>query len=90
MRFLENMIEFFCWCWIFICPTLILGIAGFVIYCNYKTGIGVASFIGLSVLGVVLGIYFAERIRRSVGCTMFVTRISGYSDSQKSKKDESK
>ena len=87
MKFLENLIELFCWCWIFLCPTLISGFIGFVIYYNYKGNIGIISFIGLSVVGVALGIYFAEKIRKSVGCTMFLTRVPTWSDS---KKDENK
>ncbi len=83
MKFLESLMEFFYWCVIFICPTAILSIIGFVINYNYKGDIGFFSFIGLSILGVALGIYFAEKIRRSVGCTYFITRTTPWDDSKK-------
>ena len=73
MRFIANLIEVFCWCWIFLCPTIILGFIGFVFCYNYSGNIGIISFIGLSVLGSVLGVYFAEKVRKSMGCTVFLT-----------------
>jgi len=82
-KFLEYSIEFFCWLWIFLLPTLILGFIGFAIYYNYAGNIGITSFILLPVLGVVFGIYLAEKIRISLGCTMFITRVSPWSDSKK-------
>jgi hypothetical protein len=53
---------------------VIFGFVGYAIYHNYGGGIGVASFAGLSFLGVALGVYFAERIRKTVGCSIFLTR----------------
>ena len=87
MKFLESLIELFYWILIFVSPTLIFGFIGFVVYYNYHGNLGFMLFIGLSILGVGLGIYFAEKIRKSVGCAIFMTRVSSWSDSNK---DESK
>jgi hypothetical protein len=81
MKFLETLVELFNWCLIFISPVLLFGFAGFVIYHNFKGNMGISSFIGLSVFGIVLGIYFAEKIRRSVGCANFMTRRTLWKDS---------
>ena len=88
MKFLENLIEAICWFWIFLSPTLVLGFAGFEIYYNYKGDVGIISFIALSLLGVISGIYFAEKVRKSVGCMMFITRVNPWSGSNK--KNDSK
>jgi hypothetical protein len=74
MKFLETLIELFYWTWIFLCPTAILGFVGFLCYYNDKTIIGIVAFVALLLTGIGLGIYFAERIRRSVGCAAFITR----------------
>jgi len=82
MKFLETLVELFNWCLIFISPVLIFGFTGFVIYYNFNGNTGIISFIGLSAFGIVLGIYFAEKIRRSVGCSNFMTRRSPWKDSK--------
>jgi len=81
MKFLESLVELFYWIVIFLSPSLIFGFIGFVIYYNYKSSLGFTSFIGLSILGVGLGVYFAERIRKTSGCATFMTRVSQWSDS---------
>ena len=82
MKFLETLVELVYWFLIFLSPTLILGFAGFVVYYNYKGDLGFIAFIGLSASGIILGVYFAERIRKTVGCAMFMTRTN-WSNSEK-------
>ena len=74
MKFPEYLAELFFWLQIFICPVLILGFAGYLIYYNYKGAAGIGSFFSCTVLGVVLGVFFAEKIRRTVGCAKFMTK----------------
>lgn len=90
MKIIEWLIELFYWCIIFLCPTVILGFAGFLIYYNHKDNLGVFSFAALSVAGIAAGIYFAEKIRRTIGCSMFITRNnwSDYSKKGEIKQDK--
>ena len=81
MKFLESLVEGFYWLLIFISPTVILGFAGFVAWYNFKGTIGIISFIALALAGIGLGIYFAERIRKTVGCSMFLSR-NNWSDNK--------
>ena len=87
MKFLENLIELVYWIAIFLCPTLICGVIGFVVYFNFNKPIGLIGFIVLSVLGVSLGVYFAERIRRTVGCSSFLTRKTPWSGDNRNDKN---
>ena len=85
MGIIKFIVEFIFWMQIFLCPTAILGCTSFFIYINYPTRGGIALFVLLSTLGAGLGIYFAERIRRSVGCSVFMSRIF-YSAEDREKK----
>ena len=83
MKFLESLMELIYWFGIFLCPTILFGFIGFVIYYNYDGLLGLLLFIGFSAFGIGLGIIFAEKIRRTVGCSTFMTRATPWSDSKK-------
>jgi len=76
MKLLEALTEFFSWLQIFLCPTILLGIAGIILYHNIDGNAGVVCFTASLAAGIALGIYFAERIRRTIGCTTFMSRKS--------------
>ena len=75
MKFLESLVEWVYWTEIFLFPTLILVFAGYVIDYNFGGIIGLSFFIGLSALGIGLGIYFAEKIRRTMSCVTFMVKL---------------
>jgi disulfide bond formation protein DsbB len=74
------LVEVVCWFQIFLCPLLIFGVAGFIGYANLSGRIAYACLIGGIVAGAILGIYFAERIRRTIGCSTFLFRVSSSTD----------
>lgn len=75
MDFLASVIELMNWVWIFISPASIFGLAGYAVYYNFNNLGGIVSSAGLFLLGIGLGIYFAERIRQTIGCTAFFGRL---------------
>jgi hypothetical protein len=82
----KTIVELIFWVQIFLCPTAILGGAGFFIYIKYPNQGGIALFVLLSVLGAGLGIYFAERIRRNVGCSVFMSGMFSSSEERETDK----
>ena len=74
MKLLKFIVEAIFWIQIFLCPAGIIGFIGFVIYKNYPQVWGIVVFVGL-LFGIALGIYFAERIRRTTGCSTFMARL---------------
>ena len=75
MKFIAKFIELIYWLQLFISPTAILGFIGFIIYMNMKNSTGQVIFFIMLGLGAAIGIYFAERIRRREGCSIFMGRI---------------
>ncbi len=86
MKFLENFVELIYWCLICISPTLLFGFVGLVLYHHYGgNNVGIMLLVLLSTSGLGCGIYFAERIRRTVGCANFMTRTSWADQNKKDK-----
>jgi len=86
MKFLENFVELIYWCMICISPTLLLGFAGLALYHHYEgNNTGMTLLVLLSLTGLGFGIYFAERVRRTVGCANFMTRTSWADQNKKDK-----
>ncbi len=77
MKVLAFLAELFYWFNIFLCPVLIMGTAAYIVYKNYPSNPGFILSVTIASLGVITGIYFAERIRRTIGCATFMTRITG-------------
>ena len=63
------------WLQIFLCPTAIMGGIGFLIHLSYNTDWSLILLIVLASVGALLGIFFAERVRRRIGCSAFMGRI---------------
>lgn len=82
MKVLDSITEIIDWLKIFISPFLIFGFIGFVLYKNIDSGIGLGLFVLFVIIGLALGIYFAERIRKKVGTTTFITKASPWKDSE--------
>ena len=66
------------WLWAFIVPVLILGIPGWLLYEKSETNL--VFFILLALLGIVVGVYVAERIRKGPGLSKFFGSISASAD----------
>ncbi len=78
MKIFMFIINTFHWLSIFIIPA---GILGFIAYYNYvKSSDNLLWSILLAVLGSVIGIFFAEFIRRKYGLDNFFGRLSATPD----------
>ena len=62
------------WLWLFIVPAGILSFIGYWIYAKDSSNSTYAVM--LAVLGILLGIYLAENVRRKYGLSKFFGRIS--------------
>lgn len=71
-KLISILIEAVYWLMLFLCPVIVLGIAAFVVYLKYNNT-AVAIIIGT--IGTILGIWFAERIRRKYGTSNFYGRL---------------
>lgn len=71
-RIFRIILELVAWVNIFLIPSVILVSAGFIVYSKYKTEIGLIVLIALSFLGVSLGIWIAEKTRKSIGCSTLI------------------
>jgi hypothetical protein len=74
------------WIQIFISPVIVSVIVAAIVYFN-NTNNYIAA-IGIIVLGVILGIFFAERIRRKHGTSTFMGREKGNSEFMEENKDK--
>ena len=75
-RFFELLINGIYWLWIFIVPILIFGGIGFFLYLKSPENLPFAII--LTVIAVVLGFLWAERVRKKEGLTDFFGRISSH------------
>lgn len=86
------IVETLNWLLIFLSPFLISGIIAVSIYIKDQKLLWLS--ISIVIAGIVLGVIFAEKIRRKYGCTTFMARIIStpdiwpYEESSKTKKDE--
>ena len=83
MKTLDTITEIIDWGKIFMSPFLIFGFIGFVLYKNVEGGIGICLFVVFLIIGLALGIYIAEKIRKKVGTSTFVNRTTPWEDSEK-------
>jgi hypothetical protein len=74
-KFFQTLFEIICWILIFISPLLILFIIAAIIYFNNTAN----QWLPITIIsiGVILGILFAERIRRKYGTTNFMGSLHG-------------
>src|SRR5688572_9106062 len=74
MRIFEYFINLIFWLWAFIVPTAIFSFVGFLFYSKSADNL---PYTILSVaIGIFLGIWIAERIRKRHGLTHFFSQIS--------------
>jgi hypothetical protein len=75
IRLFQFIVETLCWLNIFIVIPLILDLGTFVLYHNMPSRWTYVLFISSSVLGLVLGILWAEKVRKTIGCSVFMSSI---------------
>jgi hypothetical protein len=85
---MDDIMEVIYWIQLFMAPFLPLSIIGIIIYFN-NTNYGWLC-VTLMLVGVVLGIILAERIRRKYGTTTYMGRIKGNSEFIEEKKPKDK
>ncbi len=85
MKFISFFVEMIYWIQIFLCPTIFIGAIGLACYGSMKNPTGMFLFFVFIVLGIGTGIYFAERVRRRIGCSTFMSRVMGRSTSDEPK-----
>jgi len=74
MRNIFNVIiEAIYWIGIFLSPTLLLGAVAIGIYFSNEDNLWISVI--LLFTGIVIGIIFAERIRRKYGCSYYMAKI---------------
>ena len=74
MRIFLFFINLIYWLWAFFVPVIILGIPGLFLY--FQSPKNLIWSISLLVIGIVLGIYIAEKIRKGYGLTSFFSMLS--------------
>ena len=80
MKAVEFIVEALSWLNIFIVPAAFLSGAGFLVYHHYTTTLGLVLFIILAMTGITLGLFWAERVRKTIGCSTFMSRIFSSGD----------
>lgn len=75
MKFVKFITEALFWLNIFIVPVLVSLISGYALYYFAATQWALACSVILVIAGVVSGILWAERVRKTVGCSVYVNRI---------------
>ena len=76
MRIFFFVINTIYWLWIFLAPTIVFGLIGFFLYSSSAENLPYLIF--LTIIGMALGILWAERIRKKHGLTHF---FSNHQDS---------
>lgn len=77
MNFIEKIIFFLGWLKIVFSPLAIGVIIGFLVYNYFPGKIGTISGIGIALVGLLLGILWAERIRKKYGSMNFLGKVNG-------------
>jgi len=62
------------WLWAFIVPVILCGLPAWFIY--EKSSVNLPWSITLLVVGVICGVWVAERIRKKTGLSSFFSRLS--------------
>ena len=76
MKIISYMIEVLCWFRIVSSPTIMVGVAGFVLWKGVggTSGILIGGFVVLC--GLILGIMWATRIWKKQGTSTFMSRVN--------------
>jgi len=77
---MEKLVEILGWLRNFIAPVIVAVIVSVIVYLSMRTifGIIISSFIML--LGVFIGVYFAEKVRKIVGTDKFNAQVMATPD----------
>jgi hypothetical protein len=89
MTAFERFWRFVYWLWIVASPTLVGGIIAALVYFSIGGVIGASSAILLALAGVTLGVFWAERVRRTIGTIELVTAAGSESESAPESESES-
>lgn len=75
VRFFKIALEVIAWLNILIVTILIIGGIGYIVYIKNDNVFGLSAFIVFIVLGISLGLYIAERVRKNIGCSTLLFRV---------------
>ncbi len=75
MKIVRAIVEAIYWVNIFIVPLVFLGVLGYVVNYHVHNTLSFIFFIVCLVSGALLGIIWAERVRKKVGCVNYINRI---------------
>lgn len=73
MKVFNFLISSILWFWLFLIPSGIFGAIAYFRYYDNPNNIGVPLF--LTIMGVLLGVFLAEYIRRKFGLTFFLVEL---------------
>jgi len=90
MKIVQSLIESLYWMNIFIVPVVFIGGTGFLLYHQYPATWGFIIFLLLGISSIILGIYWAEKTRKTIGCSVFVNRIFSSPDVNGKDENQSK
>jgi hypothetical protein len=76
IRFLRQLTNLFAWIQIAISPILIGLIAGIVFYSYLSKPFGLVLGIAITTFGLLLGIRWAEKVRKKNGAVEFMSRVN--------------
>lgn len=79
-KFFENLVEIICWATIVFIVVLVFGFFGYIIKSQLHSLTGTISFAALSILGLIIGLFAAERVRKKIECSTIFFRIFSSSD----------
>jgi hypothetical protein len=80
IRFLRQLTNLFAWIQIAISPILIGLIAGIVFYSYLSKPFGLVLGIAVTTFGLLLGIRWAEKVRKKNGAVEFMSRVNATTD----------
>lgn len=74
-KILETIPKVIAWLQIAVAPLIVGGVAGFFIYAYYPNNLGVSMAVLTTVIGLVLGILWANRVRKKRGTVEHMSRV---------------
>lgn len=74
-KFLENLLEIICWVGLVLIPVLVFGSIGYIVKIKFFGLPGMISFVVLLIIGLLTGVFVAERIRKTIGCSSVFFRV---------------
>ena len=74
------------WLWLVIVPTSVLGLVGFVLYQKDKENLPYSIL--LTLIGLVLGVRWAERVRKKHGLSFYFAQVMATPDLDKKNEDD--